>query len=53
MDEMMNRRKVLQAGGALIVAFSLPMARAETAAAEKPCRLIGSTASLLSHRMEG
>ncbi|WP_369721913.1 molybdopterin cofactor-binding domain-containing protein [Bradyrhizobium sp. LLZ17] len=35
MDEMMNRRKVLQAGGALIVAFSLPMARAETAAAEK------------------
>ncbi|WP_368507449.1 molybdopterin cofactor-binding domain-containing protein [Bradyrhizobium lupini] len=33
MDEMINRRKLLQAGGALIVAFSLPMARAATPAA--------------------
>lgn len=53
MNEMINRRKLLQAGGALIVAFNLPMARAATPAAEKPCRLLGSTASLLSHRMEG
>ncbi|OSI76545.1 xanthine dehydrogenase family protein molybdopterin-binding subunit [Bradyrhizobium canariense] len=35
MNEMINRRKLLQAGGALIVAFSLPMARAATPAAEK------------------
>ncbi|MGY0569839.1 molybdopterin cofactor-binding domain-containing protein [Bradyrhizobium sp. RDM12] len=44
MDEMINRRKLLQAGGALIVAFSLPMARAATPAAEK---------SLSSDRVDG
>ncbi|TYO67440.1 xanthine dehydrogenase family protein molybdopterin-binding subunit [Bradyrhizobium hipponense] len=44
MDEMINRRKLLQAGGALIVAFSLPMARAETAAAGK---------TLLADRVDG
>ncbi|OSI22476.1 xanthine dehydrogenase family protein molybdopterin-binding subunit [Bradyrhizobium canariense] len=44
MNEMINRRKLLQAGGALIVAFSLPMARAATPAAEKtlsPARVDG------------
>jgi len=33
MNEMIDRRKLLQAGGALIVAFSLPTARSKAAAA--------------------
>jgi CO/xanthine dehydrogenase Mo-binding subunit len=33
MNEMIDRRKLLQAGGALIVAFSLPTARTKAAAA--------------------